>query len=347
MTSLTRTAITARKIIRYGLYGFVLLLIMRSVIKTGLRIYRTAFPPPPPPPTVEFGILTPIPLPAQAERDGITYKLETPTGELPTLPEQMKVYFMPQKATTLFSLDEAKTDATTLGFSGKQEQLNSTVYRFYRPEIPAYMEMDIINKVFSLSYDLAADPSPLENNPPATETAKAYVKNFLSSANLSHPDLEGPVTFEYLKVQQQRFVEVVSLSEADLVKVNLYRQAIDDYPSLTPKGDEANVWFIVSGSNKRESQVIAGQYHYFPIDLEKSSTYPIKSAEVAWQELQAGGGYIHRIPDSKNVVIRRVYLAYMDPGVPSEFYQPVIVFEGDNDFVAYVPAVSQDYYGVN
>jgi hypothetical protein len=43
--------------------------------------------------------------------------------------------------------------------------------------------------------------------------------------------------------------------------------------------------------------------------------------------------------------VRKIYLAYYDAGVYTEFYQPVFVFEGDKDFVGYVPAVTTDYYG--
>ena len=48
--------------------------------------------------------------------------------------------------------------------------------------------------------------------------------------------------------------------------------------------------------------------------------------------------------ESGQVVIREVYLAYYDAGEQVEFYQPVIVFAGDNNFIAYVPAVTADYY---
>jgi len=40
-----------------------------------------------------------------------------------------------------------------------------------------------------------------------------------------------------------------------------------------------------------------------------------------------------------------VYLAYYDAGVPTDYYQPIIVFEGDQDFLAYVPAIASEYYG--
>ncbi len=54
--------------------------------------------------------------------------------------------------------------------------------------------------------------------------------------------------------------------------------------------------------------------------------------------------------EGDNLKIRKVYLAYFDPGVPSDFYQPIYVFDsGENDpsnsFIAYIPAVDPTYYG--
>ena len=39
-----------------------------------------------------------------------------------------------------------------------------------------------------------------------------------------------------------------------------------------------------------------------------------------------------------------MYLAYYDPDVHADFYQSVIVFEGDNNFTAYVPAIADQFY---
>jgi len=71
----------------------------------------------------------------------------------------------------------------------------------------------------------------------------------------------------------------------------------------------------------------------------------LKTAQVAFEDLKVGKGYIANIGLNKDgkVVIRRIYLAYFDPNIPSSFYQPVIVFEGDRSFLAYVPAITDAY----
>ncbi len=138
----------------------------------------------------------------------------------------------------------------------------------------------------------------------------------------------------------------LSLSESDLIKINIYRKNFDDLPTVTQKEKQANVWFMLSGSELKGDQVIAAEYHYYSVDEERYATYPIKTAQEAWDELNSGRGYIINLGDNQNTAtIRQVYLAYFDPGQYVEYYQPVVVFEGDNDFVAYVPAVTDEFYG--
>ncbi|MBI5619928.1 hypothetical protein HY950_03130, partial [Candidatus Gottesmanbacteria bacterium] len=61
----------------------------------------------------------------------------------------------------------------------------------------------------------------------------------------------------------------------------------------------------------------------------------------AWQELQSGMGFIARYPATgASVTVRNVTIAYYDSFEPQMYLQPVFVFEGDDGFVSYVPAVA-------
>ena len=82
-------------------------------------------------------------------------------------------------------------------------------------------------------------------------------------------------------------------------------------------------------------------YTYWPIDLSTSATYGLITSDQAWSLLQSGQGYIARYPTSGNTVtVRNIYLGYYDSYDPQTYLQPVFVFEGDNGFLAYVPAVA-------
>ena len=344
MATLTEISIQTRKGIRYFIFGIIALVIAKVALDTTIGIYRFFFPAPPPPPTVSFGKLPSLPFP-QITRPELTFTLETPDGELPQLPTQSRVYFMPKPAATLLSLDNAIQRATRLGFRADAEEVSQTLYRFPHRGSPSTLEYNIALNTFSISYDLAQDASPLERIPPPAETATNSVHSFLSGANLLPEDLTGITTHSFLKIQEGLLVASLGQSDADLIKVNLFRRDYDSLPSVTPRVNEANVWFMISGAPERDKQIIAAEYHYFAVDEEQSSTYPIKTAQAAWEELQDGGGFIANLSENTNIVVRRVYLANFDAGSPVDFFQPVVVFEGDNEFVAYVPAVTDEYYG--
>lgn len=347
-TQLAQVSVVARKVTRYGIFLILFLIVGRILWGIGVSTYKKLFPAPPPPPTVLFGKLTKLPFPEGTRPNGITFTLENPEGTLPTLPTQMKVYFMPKLSSHLLSLDVAKQKASSLGFLPDELAISETVYRFSHKNGYSNLQINIISGVFSLGYDLKGDSSPLSTRPPTPEVAAASVRSFLSSADLLPDDLTGPTTHQFLKVENEQLVGALSLSDASLVKIYFFRKSYDNYPSLTPNPTQANVWFLVSGLRERDKTIIGGEYHYFPVDETQFATYPIKTAQAAWDEFTSGGGFIANTggtPEGGNVKIRRVYLGYYDAGSPIEFFQPIIIFEGDNGFTAYVPAVTSDYYG--
>lgn len=350
--NLTTLAVTTRKIVRYSIYFLIFFAIARIIFGIGISVYRRLVPPKEEPPTVGFSKLTKIPFPDNdTALPALEFKIETSTGELPTFPDRMSVYFMPQPSSNLFSADLAKQKATALGFTSEPQELSTTLYRFPHPSLPSNLEINIVTGNFSISYNLASDPSPLTDLPPAPEVAKSTVKNILTAALSYTTDLDGPVTHEFLKVEGQNLVSALSLSEANLIKINLFRKALDEkgeYPNVTAKPSQSNVWFILSGAKDfdKAKQMIAAEYRFFPIDKEKKETYPIKSSSQSLEDLKNGKAYIASLglnPDGK-ITIRKIYLAYYDPGVSAQFLEPVVVFEGDRGFVAYTPAVTEDYY---
>jgi len=353
MASLTQTAIITRKVIRYGIYFIIFLIVGRILFKTGTRAYRYFFPKPPPEATVEFGRLPPLSFPAKQGLPQFTLNLELTEGQFPELPQQAKIYFMPKPAASLLGLEDAQDKVASFGFSTVPEQLSQSIYRFSHKSSPATMQISVVTGAFSISYDLTKDPGLLNLRPPAPEVATEIVKRTLSSAKILPDDLSGPtsheflVPHEFLQTDGIPFVTALSRSESNFVRINLFRREYDGFPSLTPNPQRANVWFMVSGAGERDRQIFAGEYHYLPVDEQEFATYPLKSAETAWEELLSGAGFIAALGTNEggNVTVRRVSLAYYDSGVLTDFFQPIIVFEGDGGFVAYVPAVSPEYYG--
>lgn len=347
MASLTQVAITARKVIRYSIFLVIFLIIGRVILGITLRLINQVFPAPPPPPTVAFGTLSPIPFPKNENLPKLQYVLQTATGDYPKLPTQTKVYYMTKPGASLNSFEDAKRKAAALGFVSDPVAISQTLYKFAHPIVPATLQINIITGIFSISYDLAKDSSPLSSRAPNPEVAASNAKSYLSSAGLLAQDIsQGTPGHNFLKIQNQQLVPAISLSEASLIRINLFRGDYDKLPSLPPHPTMGNIWFLMTGSRETEKQFVGGQYQYFPVDQTQSATYPIKTPQEAYNNLTSGKGYIADLGlnSNGNITIRKIYLANYDPDVQTDFFQPIFVFEGDNGFVAYVPAVTDVYY---
>ncbi|MBN1168684.1 hypothetical protein JXA63_02220 [Candidatus Woesebacteria bacterium] len=348
MTSLTKVSIVSRKVVRYGIYLLIFGVILRFVILFGKDIYYKLNPVKPLPPEVSYGQLEKIPFPIKESPVKLTYELILPDGELPNFPVQVYIYKMPKVHTNIQVLDSARNKASSLGFDPNGTELVESVYVFEHQEEPSRLTMNIVSGIFSISYDVRANLSILGRFPPSSDEAINTLSSLLGRANSFPEDLTGPVKHRYLKIEETGFKDAISQSDADVIKVNFYRKDYgEEIPSMTPNAVESNVWFYLGGSDRRQNPpIVGGEYHYYPINENEKATYPIKTAQKAWEELQNGEGYIANLGNNdSNIIIRRVYLGYYDAGQYTPYFQPIVVFEGDNDFYAYVPAVEKQFYG--
>jgi len=345
MATLTETAYWTRKTIKFGVVALFLISILKITFSIGKNIWRKSHPPPPPPPTVSFGKLPKIVFPEEKlsiGKEKISFKLETIQGGLPKLPEIGRVYFRPIKSPNLLSLDRAKSLAQKMGFQKEPEKKDENTY-LWNNENSLFLEIEINNLNFHLFYDFKNDQEILTSkNLPTNQQAAQETKNFLVANNLLPEDLaNGTAEFEYFRFENGQLVPVVSLSEADFIKVNLFRANLDDWRILPPNPKKSPISFLFSGSRTPGKRIVEINYTYFPIEKEAFATYPLKPVPQAWNELQQGKGYIANFGqnESGQIIIRRVYLAYYDSDSPQHYLQPIYVFEGDQNFFAYVPAV--------
>ena len=347
MGQLSYVATTTRKVIKYGVLGLVAYIVLSFAFKFAIQLWRQFNPPPGPPPTVAFGQLTALTLPSSLTERTFSYRLETPTGTFPELDDQGPVFAIPPHKANLLSLDRAKELAKKLGFGGEPMRTEPDKYRFIK-QLPALltMDVDLVYQVFLIEYQWQNDETVLVGTQFGNlTTLQNKALSELSTAEALTKDLEnGPIQTTYLKAVANSLIPAVSLSEADFVRFDIYRQD-QILPFVTPQFDKANVNVILSGSSDSEKQLIRLEYTYFPIDYNSYATYPLKPVETAWEELKQNKAYIARVKSSApgEIAIRRVFLALYDPNQYQPFIQPVYIFLGDDDFVAYVPAITSEW----
>jgi hypothetical protein len=244
------------------------------------------------------------------------------------------------------ALDQDTVTAGDLGFNSKPSEVKYGVYEFKNDSLNQTLTMNVLDGSFNLKYPYESDQLLL--NPekmPTKEEAITIAKGYLSGANKYPTDLsEGEKKVSYWKISFDGLKSVSSLSEANIIRVDFFRTNIADNLKIV-SGDvnSASVSVLVTGSQLEGKKIVEVNYKYTQIDREIFSTYPIKTPEQAWTDLNAGNYWPASDVETKDVTIRQMYLAYFEPISLTNYLQPIYVFEGDGNFVGYVSAVTEKY----
>ncbi len=345
MATLTETAYQTRKAINWMILAIIAYIILRIFWSITSSIFLMIFPPKAPPPTHAFGKLPPLqfPAPVSSPSGTLTFQLETIEGTVPKASESATVFFMSKSAPNLLALTNATAFAKRLEFINEPIQETKYIYRYEDAEAPLRkLRYDIVTKNFILRYLYEQDMGVFtERNIALEDAAKMEAKNILQTYNLYEKDIElGTTKVQYLKLSGNTLTQTTSQSQADAVRIDYFRQSVAGTQIVTPYPGEGPISFVFSGSTNIKKRVLQFAYTFWPVDYQTTATYALKPSSLAWTELQNGQGYIVRYPKKTlTAVVRKVTLAYYDSIEPQTYLQPVFVFEGDNDFLAYVPAV--------
>lgn len=348
MASLTQTAYYSRKIIKYGSLAIVGLLIFRSLFISFKSYWKKTHPPPPPRPTYFWGKLPKLKFPQTKDLPPIELRLETITGSLPKLSQQAKVFLIPRSSRGILAWDNTKQWARTIGFDQTPQELSTYDYRFSASTLPkTTLDVNVVSRNFHLAYNWQEDLTiTSQTAPPLEDQAISTIKGFLQQSGALSLDLaEGSSEVIYLKYVNDSLSKTLFASEANFIKVILFRRDIDNIKVLPPNPKDSNVTALLSSSYLQMGGIIDLKYIHSNVSENKFGTYSLKDVNTAWTQLIQGKGFIANLggnPDGK-ITVRKAFLAYYDGEEQQDYLQPVIVFEGDNDFYAYVPAVTDDY----
>ncbi len=345
MTSLTETAFYTRKGITWLVVGLVVFLVLRFVILLGIGYYKQANPPAKIPPSVDFGKLERLVFPTIDRGVNLSYRLEIKEGGLPEFPDRFIVYFVPKESPSLLSNQRAAQFAGALGFNSEPVAEGQSSFRFSDSTHPRTLTVNPLTRDFSLKYDFGTDTKVLGSPPLTAEQGKTAAIEFFKNLGLLGDDVDSANgVSKLLNFENNKLVPTTNLSDVKAIRIDLFRKPIGDVPIVSPELYNSLIYTVYTGKSAIEERFIEAGYHSFSVDMTTKGVYPIKTAQQALDELEKGEGYIvHKGNGVTQAVIRRVYLAYYESPVYQPYVQPVVVFKGDDEFAAYVPAIINEW----
>lgn len=344
MLTLSRVKLELTTIVKWvGLFLGIILGIF-LIFKLLFFVKNIVAPSPPPPPNTSFGKL-PAPYFGQGIKRDFTYSINTLSGDLPVFSDRASIYKMTPSEPNLLAVKDASGKVASLGFDPNPEILSDSVYRWRGTDsLSKILIMNVNNAQFSLASNFISDPNILSaNNLPTQTDAIGLAKDFLTTLNYYPSDIdESKTQTKLLKISSGVISDASSISTTQLITVDFYQKDINQIPVVYPEGKNSTMNLTVGGG-ENGAQVVDARFFYQSIS-NQSATYPIKTAEQSYSELQKGNAYVASVdPNVLNITINKVYLAYYSPGRSQDFLLPVVVFEGDNNFVAYVSAVTDEW----
>jgi len=278
---------------------------------------------------------------------GLRFTLDTIEGKPITATEAAYVYFIPQPQPKLGYRSQILLMARQFGFD-----TTTTKYRLENnlalfDDGKKKLSINIANYNFDFEYNFSADDELFKKAVLISESEiKNRVVDFLKSIDRYPEELaKGRVNLIYLYYQP----EDKSVRKADenhppnLVEIDFYRADIEGIPVVTSRYNVSPNYVIVTFV-EGEMKVVKAKIAFYEKYEEEVGIYPLKSGDEAYQELVSGKGWVIANPNQKNeIIIKKMYLAYLDLDEYQKYLQPVYVFVGKDDFVAYVFAVSKDY----
>lgn len=343
MFTLTKASQETKLILKWGAiliaFVFILMLLIR-----GFNLLRdTFFPAPPPNPTVTFGKLPGVSFSQSQYNAAKKYTLDTVSGTLPTFPTQLKVYKVNSQKADLLALKTTGEKVRSVGFDNGPFKYSDQLY-FWTDSSGEFLKtirVNIVSGDFIIFSPFYFNQSILSSdNLPNEEDSIKNAENFLDQLDLLSEDIDlSKTTTQLLSINNGQLNPTNSLSSAQAIRVNFYQKDIDGLPLVYENPNETNINLLITGG-ENQSQIVRGSYIFKKPN--GSSTYPIKTAKEAFDELQNGKAFIVQSDNSANININNIYLAYFVGNKSQEYIYPVVVFEGKN-FQAYVSAVTDEW----
>jgi hypothetical protein len=343
MFTLSQASYDTKEILKWGGLFIAGLVIVVVFIQTFLVVKEAIFPTPPPKPTVAFNKLNPQLFPVDNTGKKLTYKINTLSGSLPSFPNQTKIFKIQTFTPDLLSLKNAETKVLAAGFASNPTQVSNTIYEWTNTDFAGLtqkIKMDIINNNFTLTSDFISNQTIFSKDLLNEKDSIVAATKYMSQINTLPSDIDtGKTKTKFLTIQNGLLVPSTSLSDSKGIEVDYFQKDVNGMPIVYDKPNSSSLKFLVGP----DGEILQAEYFY-QTPTNESATYPIKTSAIAYDDLQKGFAYIaSHDGSSTSVSINNAFLAYYMSNQAQNFLMPVIVFQGSDNFTAYVPAVTDEW----
>jgi len=345
--TLTDLSFYVRKFMPFAIFSFVVLLIFYFSFQL-LLLFLEANKPKTTYINPIFKEIKPLVLKKDtATSAGYSFTLDTVAGQPITATEAAQVFLFPPAKFQFDYLPKVYVMAKVFGFDTETVKHKLTDNEAIFQDSKQRLAIDINTYNFRYDYDFRKDSELVETaGVPDIDEAKNTAINFLKSVDRYPKELAtGDITFIHMfydRVASTAGV-VVNQQDSNMVEVDFYRQKIDAFLPMSPTyfNSQNYVMLMPYGNGMK---VISAQIKFFETSSTQIGTYPLITGQSAYEKLLAGKGIlISPGTGKKNISIKTMSLGYFDPDIYQDYFQPIYVFTGDNDFVSYVPAVSEKW----
>lgn len=342
MSSLTETAIFSKKAFFWGIIAVSIVVAVIIFLGIGRSIKNALFPTGPLPATVAFGKLPSMDLSGGYKPPaGVTYNLETISGELATLGEMAKVFAIGKPESSFGALERIKMKAESIGFRETPTQVTPGVFKFVdSQDEDRILTIDSYSENFTLETNYFVDPEIVAGRPQSDQQAIDAAVSFLENYGLVLDDFpEDKIETRKLRIDGNILTETPALSNANLIRVNFGRGDLDEVPVFWARWNEAGISVLVS-----EREIVSASVNPPMVLKHKFATYPLRAPAAAFEDLKKGQGAFSKPVTTSQVTIIDVSLGYVESGKTGDWLIPVYLFRGVGDFFGYVPAVDDKWF---
>ncbi len=346
MPTLSQTTKETKLIMKWGIIGIVLIALVFLGVKAGGFLKEVFFPTPPPAPTVSFGKLPKISFPENKQVENYTYSIDTLTGKLPVFSDRAIVFKTKEQKSDLLAFEKAKEKAQRLDFDQSPQTLSDGVYRWVdKSSIERKLILTVLEPKLTLDSNFYTNESILKGERlPSEEEAKSMAKDMLSKIAMFPEGIDTEKTTTTLfTIKNYALIPATSFANSQVIQVNFFQKDIDEKPVFYKSPYTPNISVYITGGERR-GQIVKADYYYQELLNDEKATYPIKTADEAFEELKNGKAFYASLPtEKKDVAIKEIKLGYYIPDKSTKYIMPIIVFQGDEGFFAYISAIKDEW----